>query len=122
MTTETPDMLRQIANELDDDARSLGSITPGEQCSQAGVCREAAAEIEFLQVYRTDVMAQVKGVCDINESLQKQIKQLRESLEDCVSVLLGQISGITQKEGIIREATVALDASALGEQAPKQEG
>lgn len=109
MTTGLPNELRQLADELPDDAHSR-------------LCRAAATEIEFLQIYRTDVMAQVRGVCDINDSLQKQIRQLRDALTDCVSILLGQISGIAQKEGIIRDATIALDASDHGEAMPKQEG
>lgn len=38
------------------------------------------AEIEFLQGYRTEVMAQVQGVNAINASLEAEIERLRAAL------------------------------------------
>lgn len=38
-------------------------------------------------------------------------ERLCDALSDCVAVLLGEISGIAQKEGVIREAVDALEAA-----------
>lgn len=40
-------------------------------------------------------------------------QRLCDALSDCVAVLLGEISGIAQKEGVIQEAVAALEAAAL---------
>lgn len=42
-------------------------------------------------------------------------QKLRDALSDCVAVLLGQISGIHQKEGVIAEAVAALNIHNRGE-------
>lgn len=60
--------------------------------------RAAVQEIEFLQVYRTDVMAQVRGVTAINASLEAEIERLRVAVrqlgemgDTCTYDTLGEI-------------------------------
>lgn len=57
----------------------------------SAACSDAITEIEFLRVYRSDVMAQVRNMTPLMEHLDRENSRLRETLATVQMFIKGEM-------------------------------